>query len=480
MGGRKQRSAIDVKLYDNIYLLLPQSFISWVYSFLQDRKISLPFNGQLSPVYSVTGAPQGSPISPLLFLISISQLFTPSPTKNLIELSYVDDICISFASTSVKKNISVLSNYLSDFISKAKLLSIKFEISKSELMRFCKKKEPIPNTITLGNLTLEPKPLIKWLGVWLHYKLSFKTHVEKRLHLAQGALQRLIKLSSKSKGLGFNALRQLYLSCIIPVLDYGSVLWFNKYGTQKLSNMYDKLQKQAIPFITGAYRSSPSKALEVEAAILPTRVRQLKTAYFYALRILKFHTSHPIYVTLSSDLQDELDFPTETADLSIFAFLNPNPSGLLERIALLLKNFSTSSRLDSLNAKWSPPWATRRLQISISQSCKEDAKVEHQAVLSSIPNSSFIIYTDGSLMKDKGCGIGIVIYLPYTRELRCLSFFLGKNIGISNAESYAILKSLQHISTIQSNADCFLFSDSQVALLRLSLSANFFPTKSGL
>ena len=513
MGGRKQRSAIDAvlllqnfterhlnkqKVVTSIFLdvmgafdrlqpsklilvledlQLPQSFISWVSSFLQDRKISLLFNGQLSPVYSVTGAPQGSPISPLLFLISISQLFTPSPIKNLLELSYVDDICISFASTSVKKNISVLSNYLSDFTSKAKLLSITFEISKSEMMHFCKKKEPIPNTISLENLTLEPKPLIKWLGVWLHYKLSFKTHVEKRLHLAQGALQRLIQLSSKSKGLGFNALRQLYQTCIIPVLDYGSVLWFNKYGTGKLSNMCDKLQKQAIPFITGAYRSSPSKALEVEAAIIPTKVRLLKTASFYALRILKFHTSHPIYATLSSNLQDELDFPSESPDLGIFAFLNQRPSGQLERIALLLKNLSNSSRLDSSNAKWSPPWASHRLQISISQSCKEDAKIEHQSVLTSIPNSSFIVYTDGSQIKNKGCGIGIAIYLPHTRELKCLSFFLGKNIGISDAESYAILKSLQHISKIQANADCYLFSDSQVALLRLSQSPNSFSHK---
>ncbi|KAI1007448.1 hypothetical protein K3495_g785 [Podosphaera aphanis] len=195
------------------------------------------------------------------------------------------------------------------------------------------------NTITLGNLTLEPNPIIKWLGVWLQYNLSFKTHVEKRLHLAQGAIQRLIQLSSKSKGLAFHALRhQLYQACIIPVFDYGSVLWFNKYGTEKLSNMYDKLQKQAISFIIGAYRSSPSKALEVEAAIIPTKVRPLKTASFYALRILKFHTSHPIHVALSSDLQDELDFPTELADLGIFAFLNHRPSGQLERIALLLKN----------------------------------------------------------------------------------------------------------------------------------------------
>ncbi|KAI1006060.1 hypothetical protein K3495_g2164 [Podosphaera aphanis] len=65
---------------------------------------------------------------------------------------------------------------------------------------------------------------------------------------------------------------------------------------------------------------------------------------------------------------------------------------------------------------------------------------------------------NGSLMKDKGCGIG-------------------KNIGISDAESYGILKSLQYISKIQTNTDCFLFSDSQVTLLCLSQSPNFFSHK---
>ncbi|KAI0992249.1 hypothetical protein K3495_g15937 [Podosphaera aphanis] len=89
---------------------------------------------------------------------------------------------------------------------------------------------------------------------------------------------------------------------------------------------------------------------------------------------------------------------------------------------------------------------------------KLNAKIEHQSVLSSIPNSSFIIYIDGSMMENKGCGIG-------------------KNISISDAESYAIRKSLQHISKIQTNTDGLLFSDSQVALLRLSQSPNLFSHK---
>lgn len=158
-------------------------------------------------------------------------------------------------------------------------------------------------------------------------------------------MQRLFHLSSRSKGLSFNALRQLYLTCIIPILDYGSVLWYNKYGTAKLTQMCDKIQKQALTTITGAYRSSPSKALEVEAAILPFKVRHFKQASFYSLRLLKFQVHHSLYSSLSSKLQDELDFPSDKTDLSIFALLDNKLSSQLHRVALILKQFSKTKNL---------------------------------------------------------------------------------------------------------------------------------------
>ena len=283
--------------------------------------------------------------------------------------------------------------------------------------------------------------------------------------------------SSRSKGLGFNALRQLYLSCVIPVLDYGSVLWYSKYGTEKLSNMCDKIQKQAIPKITGAYRTSPSKALEVEAALLPTRVRHFKLASLYAMRILKFQTNHPLYLTLSSDLIDELALPTQKTDIGMLAFLEVKPSGQLQRIASILKPSSKLSNLEPLNAKWMPPWRTENISVSISCSDKTKAKEEHLLLFHSIPSSFYIIYTDGSLVKDKGCGIGIAMYLPYTRELKCLSFFLGKNIGITDAETFAMYKVLKYLFFTDPNAHCYIFSDSQTALHRITKASNFYSFK---
>ena len=197
MGGRKQRSAIDAilllqdfterqiaknKIVTSVFLdvmgafdriqadklcqilsekKLPPSFVSWVQSFLSGRKISLLFDGQLSQPYHVTGAPQGSPISPLLFLLYLSPLFPPVPRKGLLEISFVDDISISYSSYSVKKNISQLQDYLSNLFTKADSLSITFEKSKTELVHFSRKKQALDNRLQIGDLIMIPKPSVK-------------------------------------------------------------------------------------------------------------------------------------------------------------------------------------------------------------------------------------------------------------------------------------------------------------------------------
>ena len=56
---------------------LDQKTVRWVESFLSERRASLSFDKdseKMSPIE--TGIPQRSPVSPILFLIYLSPLFT--------------------------------------------------------------------------------------------------------------------------------------------------------------------------------------------------------------------------------------------------------------------------------------------------------------------------------------------------------------------------------------------------------------------
>src|SRR3978361_1697824 len=112
---------LDIKGgFDNILPLLltnklsthgvPQHIVQWILSFLSDRSISLIFPGSPSAFISVqTGAPQGSPLSPILFVIYVSDLHFTCP-KSLI-LSYVDDFGLTISSPSYRTNVRILQRF---------------------------------------------------------------------------------------------------------------------------------------------------------------------------------------------------------------------------------------------------------------------------------------------------------------------------------------------------------------------------------
>ena len=69
-------------------LQLPLSLITWVESFLSEQFIQFSFDGKVQNETSVDiGVPQGSPISPILFLIYTRNIWQ----DKRLQLSYIDD-----------------------------------------------------------------------------------------------------------------------------------------------------------------------------------------------------------------------------------------------------------------------------------------------------------------------------------------------------------------------------------------------------
>jgi retron-type reverse transcriptase len=98
--------------------------------------------------------PQGSPISPILFKIYLSDIFTKIEEQNpeIIALSFVDDIAflaLSFADDiaflasrkTVKDIQDVLSNAGEQAIAWSLINNVTFNVDKTEVVLFTKKRK---------------------------------------------------------------------------------------------------------------------------------------------------------------------------------------------------------------------------------------------------------------------------------------------------------------------------------------------------
>lgn len=504
MGGRQQRSAVDACLllldfiekskkekkkivstlfldvkgaFDHvsknqlltvcIQLNLPRSLIHWISSFLEDRTLSLQFNGQTQPKTSIeTGIPQGSPVSPILFLIYISNICKTEGTE-ACRLSYMDDFSFSVASNSAKANCKTLEKIASNLILTARHSAIQFDVDKTELIHFHNKRSAVEDAVQVGTATVKPKTEVRWLGVFFDAKLSFRAHVEKKAAAATRALYGLQRLGNTQRGLSLQAARQLYVACVNSVGDFGVPVWWNKKRAS-LANRYEKLQHQALIQILGAFKASPTRAMEIEAGLPPPSIRFEKLCNSYALRILKFHHSHAVKRAYLSSVADELETEEQDSNRAI-GFLQP--ASQLEHLASRNKRVIDNWNVEKVSIKCQQPWAQPiSARFHINSKAKTEAAEEHLRLLSSLrddisTNKIQVFYTDGSKKNDKNAAGACRV--ADNRVLSAKNWFLGTGLEIMDSELVAIQKTLANVTCTGATEAIYVFVDSQAAIKRL-------------
>ena len=173
------------------------SLVQWVGSFLRDRTCRLTFQGSprlFAPVS--VGVPQGSPISPLLFVIYVSSLYREAPRSLII--SYIDDLAVTVASPSFRTNVHLLQKSFSALKRKASPINISFSVPKTELIhsRTARSNEPpcsLP--VQLEDQLFYLQTRLKWLGFIFTPSIDPRSHFSRRYSLANAAQATIRRLS---------------------------------------------------------------------------------------------------------------------------------------------------------------------------------------------------------------------------------------------------------------------------------------------
>jgi len=242
--------------------------VAWIKSFLSGRQCRLIFQGAPKVFCPVAvGTPQGSPISPLLFVLYVANLHHTIPQGLVI--SYVDDLTITVSSDSVRSNIRALQYYFSIIQKQGASLGVAFSVPKTELIHWRTPKDRSDVScapIVINDMLFPPSQAVRWLGYWLTPTIDSSVHFLRRLALAKASFTSIRQLSAAGKGLSSWCNRKLVFGAILPILTYRCVLFIPDAATLKKLNSF---WHGVLWWTTNCFYTTALGALYREASLPP-------------------------------------------------------------------------------------------------------------------------------------------------------------------------------------------------------------------
>ena len=281
--------------------------LQWLNSYLTNRKQKVTLKSCASTIKSIlAGVPQGSVLGPLLFLVYINDI-----AKQLLSLTrlFADDSSLFYAAARLSDIAGIINHDLIMLSNWAIQWLVKFNPLKTEAVLFTLKYfEAFPQLI-FDNTPIKFVEDHKHLGITFSQNGQWHTHIEQIANTASKILgiMRILKYT-----LSRNALNQIYLYHLLPIIEYASLVWDG--CTQQDSNTLQKIQNEAARIVTGLTRSVSLVKLYNECGWtnLSVRRHQQKLHFMYKVN----NGLVPSYIT---DL-----FPPLVSEISGYPLRNNN------------------------------------------------------------------------------------------------------------------------------------------------------------
>ena len=195
--------------------------LRWVCDYLKGREQRVVLNGVSSrPRPVLSGVPQGSVLGPLLFILYINDLADLKLGSKMVV--YADDILL-YRSIETNADYNQMQEDVTSIEQWMTGNFLTLNAAKCKQMLITRSKTHECPQLYLAGQLLEQVQSYKYLGVTITSSLSWSDHIQSiclKSRRLVGLLYRQFYNYADS-----NTLRQFYLSCIRPHLEYACTVW---------------------------------------------------------------------------------------------------------------------------------------------------------------------------------------------------------------------------------------------------------------
>ena len=265
----------------------------WLLCYLRDRRVRVQYQGCFSKWRkSRLGVPQGSVISPLLFIFFVGDL---DLNRASINESYADDFHSAESSPEIATIELALNETAADLASWTNANNMLVSAPKSTVTLFT------PWTRQVGaqlDVAIEgvPVPTVKnprLLGVLMDPLFTFNAHAAATAKKCTSRLNLMRALADTKFGHDKEVLLSTYKTYIRSVIDYGAPIVYPNYSATSITKL-QRIQNKALRLALGCHTASSVDHLHHEASELPVKDHlHLLSAQFLARALQPEHPSHP-------------------------------------------------------------------------------------------------------------------------------------------------------------------------------------------
>jgi len=231
--------------YKIIQLQLPTHLTRLLCSFLDHRTATIRLGSHLgTPLHLRSGVPQGSVLSPTLYILYTANLPQPTPHSNYF--SYADDVTQIISHPSKSQHIMKLTTQraIQNINTFEHHWKIQTNMNKFKLIHIARR---YSQPITINNTHIPYSNRGNILGFHLS-TTGFTTHIKQRITQARTILTKLRRFSCCTP----RTKLRLYKTTVRPILEYTAVPLVAISHSQKLK--MQSVQNKALLWVHGATR----------------------------------------------------------------------------------------------------------------------------------------------------------------------------------------------------------------------------------